>query len=163
MLDLVPRFLLKTVKNESKNIAIVLTTIVVIVAALTYNNFFKHQGPAFFSSVAHLIGYIRDLVHGGYRCPLCGGTRSFLAMTSLDIIGALHFSILGTLIYLYLLFTLPCRMLLFFNQKNVFSSNLRTIVNKIDNWSEKRFLFIVFLLFIVQYLLDYSGLFYWNA
>ena len=48
--------------------------------------------------------------HKGFVCPLCGGTRAFVMTSTLKLNKALHYSMLGTLVSLWLLLTLPVRI-----------------------------------------------------
>lgn len=48
--------------------------------------------------------------HKGFVCPLCGGTRAFVMISTLKFSKALHFSLLGSAISLWILLTLPIRI-----------------------------------------------------
>ena len=49
--------------------------------------------------------------HKGFVCPLCGGVRSFVMVSSLSLPLAFHYSMLGTCISLWALLTIPVRVL----------------------------------------------------
>lgn len=50
------------------------------------------------------------LGHRGFVCPLCGGMRAFVRVVALNWGQALHDSLLGTFVAVWLLLTLPFRL-----------------------------------------------------
>ena len=158
MLDLAPRFLLKKFKPEhKKNAAIIFTTICIYVVALLYNLFPPHKSHL--SSLLSLIGRVRNLLHNGLRCPLCGGTRSFLAMSVGNFTKALHLSLLGSSLFIYTLISLPFRVAYVYGWKNTSLSWLE----QSDKWWENHFLMLVLFSYTLQILLDKLGWFVWIA
>lgn len=50
------------------------------------------------------------LGHAGFVCPLCGGMRAFVRVVGMELGQALHDSLLGTSVSVWLLLTLPLRL-----------------------------------------------------
>lgn len=50
------------------------------------------------------------LGHRGFVCPLCGGMRAFVRVVGMELGQALHDSLLGTSVSVWLLLTLPVRL-----------------------------------------------------
>ncbi|MBP5638353.1 MAG: DUF2752 domain-containing protein [Victivallales bacterium] len=71
--------------------------------------------------------------HQGFVCPLCGGTRAFVLASTLSIQTSFHYSMFGTCISLWLLLTLPVRVLFFlYPTKQTFKKSyflIKTIEN----------------------------------
>src|SRR5690554_2748229 len=111
MLDLWPRAWLGNVPRKLVDqVAKVLTNLVIAGIAITYNVgvISGSRGWAHFSP---LLTYLRRLTHGGIRCPLCGGTRAFLALFNGDVRLALGYSIFGTYIFIATFGLLPFRII----------------------------------------------------
>jgi len=158
LLDLAPRFLLKNFKPEhKKNAAIIFTTICIYVVVLLYNLFPPHNGYLF--TLFTLIGRIRNILHHSLRCPLCGGTRSFLAMSVGNFSQALHFSLFGSSLFIYTLISLPFRVAYVYGWKNTSLSWLE----QSDKWWENHFITIVLVCYTLQILLDKLNWFVWSA
>ncbi len=160
MLDLIPRFFLSKIQSDRKNVALVLTTLGIVVGALLYTNFLQHTALA--KDLSYILGRLRTLTHGKYRCPLCGGTRSFLYMSSLDLKKALHYSFLGTFLYLYTAVSFPFRVITLLApelSKNFFFN----LITKSDRFWENHFLTLVFVFSILQVTLNYLDVFPWYA
>lgn len=54
--------------------------------------------------IAEVWQKLRFYIHGIPMCPLCGGTRSFLALCRGDITLALHYSFFGTTVFFIMIF-----------------------------------------------------------
>ncbi len=160
MLDLVPRLFLSKIQSDRKNVALILTTIGIVVVAFLYTNFLQHT--ALIKDLSSIFSRLRALTHGKYRCPLCGGTRSFLYMSSLDLKKALHYSFLGTFLYLYIVISFPFRVIALLApglSKNFFFN----FMIKSDCFWENHFLTLVFVSSILQVTLNYLDIFPWYA
>lgn len=160
MLDLVPRFFLSKIQSDRKNVALVLTTIGIVAGALLYTNFLQHT--TFFNEPSYIFGRFRALIHGKYRCPLCGGTRSFLCMSSLDLKKALHYSFLGTFLFLYTVISFPFRVIALL-APGLSKNSFLNLITKSDTFWENHFLTLVFVFYILQVTLSYLGIFPWYA
>ncbi|MBR6057382.1 MAG: DUF2752 domain-containing protein [Victivallales bacterium] len=57
------------------------------------------------------ISDLRFIGHHGFVCPLCGGTRAFAFLSVGSLPQALHCSLLGTCVAIWLLVTLPVRFI----------------------------------------------------
>ncbi|WP_353893491.1 DUF2752 domain-containing protein [Proteinivorax hydrogeniformans] len=158
MLDLWPRFLLKYIPvKEKKYFCYSLTAICVSLVGLLYNTNFWHQSHLF-STGYSAIGSFREVVHIG-RCPLCGGTRSFLSLLSGDVIKALHYNIFGTFLFAIIYGLLPFRIALALG----FNSLILNKTKILDRWLENNFLYLLAIIFFVQVLLDRLGVFVWKG
>ena len=106
--------------------------------------------------IAEIWQKLRAYVHGIPMCPLCGGTRSFLALCRGDIILALHYSFFGTAVFFIMIFhfVLKCSILIF---PELF--RLRNIAKNAD----KHVTLLTFMLSLwgLQILLHYCGIFEW--
>lgn len=108
------------------------------------------------SVIAEYWQKFRNYIHRDAMCPLCGGTRSFLAMCRGDILSALHYSFFGTFVFFAMIFHLLLKIsLLVF--KNV--CRLRLLANIADEYVT---LFtVMFSLWGLQLLLHYYDIFSW--
>jgi len=159
MLDLCPRFILRRIKVANpKYFAHCFTLIGIACAAYIYL-LFDWSGAGAGVALSSLFGRIRSLNHWGYRCPLCGGTRAFIHMFSGNIVDALHHSIFGTLLFFYLYLSLPLRCAI------AFGCQIRggTALIRVDAWVENNLLWLIFTAALIQFVLDYAGLFRWTA
>lgn len=157
MIDLCPRFVLKHFPNANqKYFCYVFTAIGIALAAYFYNSF-VWQESSLLSSGYSLFGTIRKFTHFGIRCPLCGGTRSFLSLFSGNVLQALHYNIFGTMLFLLIYVLLPFRMAIAFGLKDYPQIKIW------DGWFEKYFLHLLSITYILQASLNYLGFWLWTA
>ncbi|NLP37986.1 MAG: DUF2752 domain-containing protein [Firmicutes bacterium] len=159
MLDLCPRFILKYFAGANKKyFCYIFTALIIGVAAIFYNSGIWQQSGIFTSGYSFL-SRIRAVLHIGGRCPLCGGTRSFLSLFSGNLREALHYSIFGTFVFFIVYLLLPFRLLLACGVKNYLLNRVKAL----DWWLEERFLYFLAITSGLQWLLDYLGLWRWYA
>ena len=159
MIDLCPRFILKKIPMKNKKyFAYLFTAVVVAILGWFYNTGYWRQ-VSILDSGYSLFMTIRNFIKFGVRCPLCGGTRSFRFIFSGDIIKALHHSIIGTVVFVFVYLLIPFRLLILFNIKN----RLTYVIKVVDEYFEKYFIYIIFVLYALQLLLDDLGVFVWEA
>ncbi|WP_350343908.1 DUF2752 domain-containing protein [Proteinivorax tanatarense] len=158
MLDLWPRSLLKIIPvDEKRYFCYVMTAICLALTGILYNSLLWQQ--SYILSRGHFfISELREIVHYG-RCPLCGGTRSFLSFLSGDILMALHYNMFGLLLFAIIYFLLPFRIAIVLGVDNLLLKKVRTV----DVWVEKHFLYLLFVIFSLQWALDYMGILVWKA
>ena len=159
MLDLCPRFLLKYVAGANKKyFCYVFTAMAIGLAAVFYNSgIWRHSD--LLTSSSEIVSRIRAVVHMGIRCPLCGGTRSFLSLFSGNIQEALHYSLLGTFTFFAVYLLLPFRFLLAWGRKSPVLDRIKAF----DWWLEEYFLYLLVIAYALQVLLDYLGILRWYA
>ncbi len=159
MLDLWPRWLAQFLPRKNKHYWIYTLTALVI-AGIAY--FYLHvnwsQSQILASSYS-LVGSIRTYTHFGYRCPVCGGTRSFLAMFNGDIGLALQYSFFGVFLFLSTYLILPIRFLIALG----FSNRLTSLITRFDQWLETHTLKLIFGGYGLQLILDFTNIFPWLA
>ncbi len=71
--------------------------------------------------------------HRGFVCPLCGGTRAFVLVSAASVSEALHYSLLGTCISIWLLLTLPIRFFYRFSPTGHFIKESYFLIKKIES------------------------------
>jgi hypothetical protein len=100
---------------------------------------------------------IRFYLHNKYQmCPLCGATRSFVFMCRGALVSALHYSLFGTFFFFAGIFNLVAKFILLKFQP---SSKFISFINFIDN--KFSLTFLIFLCWILQLALHYTGMFAW--
>ncbi|NLK09259.1 MAG: DUF2752 domain-containing protein [Firmicutes bacterium] len=159
MLDLCPRPLVKAFPRVlQEQAAKVLTSAAIAGAGAFYNTGSARLLPRL-NNLQTAVSKIRTAAHGSFRCPLCGGTRSFLAMLKGDTLSALHFSIFGTFVFLATFGLVPLRIWALITG----SSRFLTLISRIDDKLQKYFLHILFTAYCLQLLLNKSGILIWAA
>jgi hypothetical protein len=159
MLDLCPRFITKNLNVTNKRYFTYSLTLICIAVAAYFYLFGGMSNQGLLADVFGWVGRIRTLSHFGYRCPLCGGTRSFIYMFSGNIKASLHHSFFGTFLFLYLYLSLPLRCAITFGHEN----RAGKLLVRLDSWFENNVIWLIFLGALVQITLDYVGLFHWAA
>lgn len=97
--------------------------------------------------------------HRGFLCPLCGGTRAFVMTSTLSVREAFHYSILGTCVSIWLLLTLPIRLLYCIVPKCVFLQKLYHLVTLAE---KSDYLILMMAVFMwLQLYLHYCHDFFW--
>ncbi|HHT37776.1 MAG: DUF2752 domain-containing protein [Candidatus Wallacebacter cryptica] len=159
MLDLCPRFIIKRFNAANKRYFAYSFTLMGVACAAYFYIISPWADHGWLAGFFTWLGQIRTIAHFGYRCPLCGGTRSFLYMFSGNINTALHHSFFGTFLFIYLYSSLPLRWAVAFG----YEGSVGTMLMRFDSWVEKNILWLIFIGALSQLFLDYTGLFYWAA
>ena len=159
MLDLCPRWILRYLPFKNKQYgAYVFTGIGIACAAYFYLSGYW-QASSILASGYSIFSKIRSLTHAGFRCPLCGGTRSFIALFAGDLKAALHYSLFGTGFFLTTYMLWPLRLCIALGKDNCC---LRLVLN-FDCWLAKYFVHLILLSYVLQLVLDKTKILPWLA
>lgn len=159
MLDLCPRRFVKRLPRRLQSQGAKALTSLAIAGAGIASNAGLLARLSIWSGFSGAIGRLRSITHGGIRCPLCGGTRSFLALLKGDIASAFGYSIFGTIVFFLVFGTLPFRIWAIVADSQRWVLLLEAVDTKLENW----FLQLLFAAYLLQILLDKVGLVTWNA
>ena len=99
---------------------------------------------------------LRSYLHLDQICPLCGATRSFLFMCGGDIVTAAHYSFFGVFFFFGALIHLALKTAHLLKKCDKFVVKALHIIdrNSITLWG-------VFILWIIQLILHFTGIFSW--
>ena len=97
--------------------------------------------------------------HNGYVCPLCGGTRAFALFSVGNFKEALHFSLLGTGVSIWLLCSLPLRIVVYIYSNRKWSNALYRLIKRIEN--PDLLIIAMAISMLVQLWMHYSLGFHW--
>lgn len=155
MIHFVPDFLLpaKFEGNERRYLKECISLAVLFILCILVN--FFHNSPES-GLLPEFISQWRFRVHGPEMCPLCGATRSFLFMCRGDIVAAAHYSFFGVFFFFGALIHLGIKSAYLLRWRKPLIFN---ILNAIDR--HVIILWSVFILWVLQLLLHFSGIFAW--
>lgn len=82
------------------------------VAFRFHDGFYEVRMPCVFKSVT------------GYKCPSCGGTRSFAYMSKVSLVSAWNSNKAVTMLYIYMVLQIPYRLVLIVRGKVPFQESI---------------------------------------
>ena len=155
MIHFVPDFLLparfegrqRKYLNECISLAVLFILCLVV-------NFFRNSPES--GLLPEFANKIRSFLHLDQICPLCGATRSFLFMCRGDIVTAAHYSFFGVFFFFGALIHLGIKSAFLLRCRN---SVLLKLLNAIDR--NCIILWGVFILWSIQLILHFTGIFSW--
>lgn len=104
--------------------------------------------------------YLRRLTHNPPMCPLCGGTRSVLAICRGDIITAAHYSLFGIYFFLGGLLHLALKLYLLKTGRQPGSKMHKFLRAADSGWL---FMGTMLILWLLQMTLHFTGIFRWHT
>ena len=95
---------------------------------------------------------LREVSHpAAFLCPFCGGTRAFVAACQFDFKSAFNHSLVGLVVFSYIVLMLPVRAVVVFWPRSREIRPLATMLSAVD--SPRYQLWLVLVTWVVQKLL----------
>ena len=155
MIHFVPDFLLPAgVQGRDRTYLKECISLAVLFIFCFLLNYFRGEPEA--GVYPDFINTFRRKIHIIEMCPLCGSTRSFLFMCRGNILMAAHYSFFGIFFFCGSWGHLICKTLFLLRFRNRFLLQLLSVLDRyvIVLWT-------VFILWILQISLHFSGIFSW--
>jgi len=101
-------------EHRKNNISYEVVILAAAIFAIILSFFIESKGMKVFIPIGKAIEVPETCVfkiYTGIRCPACGLTRSFINISDGNIVNSLKFNYGGIVVYLYVLFQIPYRIL----------------------------------------------------